>query len=90
MKWGTGGVVLSREEHTNWMSSAKESALKTYTQVTVYRGNRYIWEYICVCVHVYNAHIHAISAEERDHDFDGEWRGVHGRVWREKGKGKML
>ena len=50
---GARGLLLSMEDHTNWMSSAKESALETYLQVTLYRFNRYIWECVCVCMCVY-------------------------------------
>lgn len=30
-KLGVGEVILSREEHTNWLTSVEQSALKTHT-----------------------------------------------------------
>lgn len=52
-KLGVGEMVLSREEHTNWLSSAKWSALKTYI-VTLYElsrmylgTNTYTYTYTC-------------------------------------------
>lgn len=35
-KLGVGGEVFPREEHTNWLPSAKWSVLETYIQVTLY------------------------------------------------------
>lgn len=43
-------IVLSREERTNWLSNTKFWALKTYTQVTLYRPIRL---YLGICVHVH-------------------------------------
>lgn len=39
-KLRAGGIVLSRGEHTRWLSNPKWSALKTHTSVTVYRWSR--------------------------------------------------
>ena len=46
-------AVLTREDHTNWLSSTKWSALKIYIQVIVYGLNRfylgaYIYAHICI------------------------------------------
>jgi hypothetical protein len=58
-------MIFSKGEYTNWLCSAKQSALKTYMQVTSYGLCRlylgiyvyiqiyiyiYIYIYICVCV----------------------------------------
>ena len=48
-KLGPGEVVFPREEHTIWLSSANQSALKTYIQVTLYGLNKlYVGTYMCV------------------------------------------
>lgn len=66
-----GEVVFPREGHTNWLSSAKRSALKTYMQVaSYYIRNIYLYTYI---------HTIAISLKG-GHKLEGEWERVHGRV----------
>lgn len=76
-------MVLPREEHRNWFSSSKMSALETYIQVTLYKLNRlYLRLYIIM---------HAItSIEKGGHAFDkhGEW--YIGGFERKKGKREML
>jgi hypothetical protein len=47
-KLGAREVILPREGHTNWLSSAKWSALKTYIQLALYGINRiYLGIYLC-------------------------------------------
>lgn len=48
-------LVLPREEHTNWLFSDKQSAQKTYLQVTLYGINRL---YLGIYTHT---HMHAIT-----------------------------
>ena len=41
--------------------------------------------YTHIYTHVYtNAYIHAIKIETNGgHEFEGDWKGMYGRVWRE-------
>lgn len=55
---------LLREERTNWLSNTKWSALRTYTQVTLYNTIN----------------------DNRGHEFEGRYKTVFQRVWREKRK----
>lgn len=56
-------VVFPKKEHTNWLTSAKWQALKTYIQVRLYRLIIiYPGIYICMYIATYNN-------ESRDHEF---------------------
>lgn len=48
-----GGMVLSGAEHTNWLPSAKRSALKTYVQAILYEINRlYLQIHMHIQIHI--------------------------------------
>lgn len=34
--------------------------------------------------------IHEIISERRGYEFEGDWRGVQRKIWREGGKGEIL
>jgi hypothetical protein len=68
-----------KEEHNNWLSNAKWSALKTYIQITL---DGLSWLYLGM---------HTITIyDKRCHELEGEGEGAYGRVWREKGEEKIL
>lgn len=46
---GAGEVAVLKEEHTNWPSSAKWSALKTYIQVALHGLNRLYLRIYIIC-----------------------------------------
>lgn len=75
-KQGAGEVVLSREEHTSWLSQAKWSLLKTrhHMDATVILGNT------CVYTHTYR---HAVTISEREPwIWSGVERDMGGFGWR--------
>lgn len=45
--------IKTQEQHTNWLSNAKQLALKAYIQVTLYVRNWLHWGYICIQIHIY-------------------------------------
>lgn len=49
----------------------------------------YICTYRCIYVHT-DAYMHAIRIVERGREFEGEQRGVYGRVWRKKREGRNV
>lgn len=89
-KLGAREAILPRREHTNWLSSAKWLALKTYIQVTQHtykQLNRlhseiYVYRQIHMCMQS--------QAMKISHEFEGEQRGhTGGGGWREeRGRGK--
>jgi hypothetical protein len=69
-KQGAGEVVVLREEHTNWLTSASLSARKTYRKHTLvtYRPSR-----LYLGIYVY-AYMHAITISKKiGLGFEGEW-----------------
>lgn len=68
-------VVPSREKHTKWLPSAKQSAQNTYVQVTVYRFNRFFLG-LFVCAQTYTNVI--TVSEERTHVFEAFGEGGFG------------
>lgn len=61
---GTEEVALPKEEHINWVSSAKGSALKTYILVT-FGLKQVMSRNVYVSTHT---HRHAVMSERRDHE----------------------
>jgi hypothetical protein len=45
-KLGAGEIAFTREELTSWPSNTKQSSIKTYTQITLYRCTGYIYRNI--------------------------------------------
>lgn len=46
-------MAFSKEEYTNWLASAKMSALKTYVQVTLYRLiGLYLGIFVYIQIHI--------------------------------------
>ena len=53
-KLGVEEVVLPREEHTNWLSTDKNSSLKAYMKVTLNEFNRlYLGVHTCMQIYAY-------------------------------------
>lgn len=77
-------VVLPREKHTDWLSSARWSALNTYVQATLYRLNRFdVGIYVCA-----NTYMNVIIfSEERSHEFEAFWEEGFGEL-KQKGREK--
>lgn len=74
-----GETAFLMDEHTNWLSDTKWSALKTYIGVTLCRLRGYIWG-----IYVY-IHKHASYNGKKGHTFGKEEVEVHGSVCREEG-----
>lgn len=59
--------------------------MKTGIKVTLYGLSR-LYLGVCVCVH--NTHMHEITDNERrGYEFEGEWEGVYGPLWKDKKQG---
>jgi len=76
-------TVYLREEQTNWLSSMKWSALKTYIQVALYRLNS-IYVYICISIDVHMLYMFIIYiciyiTIKRGYDLKESKKGYIGR-----------
>lgn len=73
--------ALPKEAHTNCMSSAKQSVLKTCLQVTLYGHNRLsLWKYVYAQIHVY-MQLQLMKYEGRELEGEcegGIWEGLEG------------
>lgn len=82
-------MSLPKEEYTNWLSSANQSALKTQLQVALYRFNRfYIYIYgVSGNIKEYtNSYIHTVTIDKKRLNFkEGVvYESVGGRKGEEK------
>lgn len=69
---GAGEVVIPKEQHNNWFSSAKSSALKTQTTFYVL-SHLYIGIQKYRHITISNKYVDAITFnEKRAHEFNGE------------------
>lgn len=65
-------MALPRERHTYWLSSAKRSAQKIYTEVTLYGFSRlYLGMYMFIQIHI----LMQKQLMKKGHEFEGEWEG---------------
>lgn len=66
-----GEIIFFRGKHTNWLSTTKWSALRTYTQVISYRL------YLCVCVYIYRyVHVTTMNNDFGREAREGLWEGL--------------
>ena len=87
-----------REEYTNWLVHTKLTNPENTCVSNIIQADRlylgiYIFlcvcVYICMCVYTYICMHACNNSEKKGHKFEGQWRGVYGRVGRKEVKGEM-
>lgn len=74
-------IAFLSEEHTNWKSNTKKSALKPYIQITVYRLSRVYFRHIIIYIYSYNNH-----QWKRSLAFERESKVEYGKISWDKGE----
>lgn len=78
-----GEKVFPTEEHSDCLSKSKQSAIKTYICVTLYKLSSLCLEYMCICIYSFACN----NNEKRGNKFAREKGGISGKVWREEREG---
>lgn len=87
-----------REEYTNWLVHTKLTNPENTCVSNIIQADRLylgIYIFLCVCIYLHVCiyiYMHAciyITVKKKGHKFEGQWRGVYGRVGRKEVKGEM-
>lgn len=79
-----GGIVLRREEHTDWLSTTKCSALKVYTYQKHYTTDHFMFQNIYAYTYIYIY----VTINKKGHEFERAMKDIWEHL--ERGIGREI